>query len=185
MSQNTLNSPRTTGVLLHPSSLPNSPFCGSFGSPAREWLRLLAENQIGVWQFLPIAPTDQTGSPYSSPSSFAYNPFFLDVKDLVDQGFLPLSFLQEFTELNDSNKSLVDFTLINKFSNQVGILLREFWKYQEPEKHSEFQSWCLKQYWLDDHVLFMELRKQFHNLPWWEWPEPYSKKKYESNKCLE
>ena len=176
MIQNTLNSPRTTGVLLHPSSLPNSPLCGSFGSPAREWLRLLARNEIGVWQFLPIAPTDQTGSPYSSPSGFAYNPCFLDVNDLIKDGFLPLSVLEELPKLNNQNTSIVDFKVVNNFTNLVGRFLREFWNYQDQDKYAEFQSWCLKQYWLEDHVLFMELRKQFENLPWWEWPEPFFNK---------
>tara|TARA_Y100001968_G_scaffold330294_1_gene381746 strand:- start:13993 stop:15534 length:1542 start_codon:yes stop_codon:yes gene_type:complete len=176
MSQNTLNLPRTSGILLHPTSLPNSPFCGSFGSPSREWLKLLAKNQIGVWQFLPIAPTDSTGSPYSSPSSFAYNPCFLDVNDLVEEGYLPLSVLQEISKLTSKENSHFDFKLVNNFSNQLGYFLREYWEHQHEEKHIEFEAWCLKQYWLEDHVLFIELRKQFQNLPWWEWPEPFFKK---------
>ncbi len=70
---------RNSGILLHPTSLPDSPVCGSFGKPAREWLNELADSGIGVWQFLPLAPTDSFGSPYSSPSSFAFNPWFLDL----------------------------------------------------------------------------------------------------------
>ena len=79
---------RTSGILLHPTSLPNSPFCGSFGLPARAWLNELASSGVGVWQFLPLAPTDSMGSPYSSPSSFALNPWFLDQDDLLKEGFL-------------------------------------------------------------------------------------------------
>ena len=176
MIQNTLNSPRTTGVLLHPSSLPNSPLCGSFGSPAREWLRLLARNEIGVWQFLPLSPTDQTGSPYSSPSSFAYNSCFLDVNDLIEDGFLPSSFLNELPEAITTSSSLVDFSLSNTFSEMLGYSLRKFWEEQDHDKHVQFEAWCSKQFWLEDHVLFMELKKYFKNRPWWEWPEPFFKK---------
>ena len=79
---------RNSGILLHPTSLPDSTVCGSFGKPARAWLNELAEAGIGVWQFLPLAPTDSFGSPYSSPSSFAFNPWFLDQNDLVRDGFL-------------------------------------------------------------------------------------------------
>ena len=79
---------RNSGILLHPTSLPDSPVCGSFGKPARQWLNELADSGIGVWQFLPLAPTDSFGSPYSSPSSFAFNPWFLDQNDLVRDGFL-------------------------------------------------------------------------------------------------
>ena len=73
---------RSTGVLLHPTALPGSPVCGSFGEPCRRWLQLLADHDIGVWQMLPLAPPDPTGSPYSSPSCNALNPWFLDGQDL-------------------------------------------------------------------------------------------------------
>ena len=82
-------SQRGIGVLLHPTALPDSPVCGGFGAAARAWLTSLARHGISVWQVLPVAPTDGTGSPYSSPSSFAINPWLLDAQDLVDQGFLP------------------------------------------------------------------------------------------------
>ena len=65
--------------------------CGTFGEPSRKWIDLLSRNKISVWQFLPLAPTDSTGSPYSSPSSFAFNPWFLDVYDLAKEGFISFS----------------------------------------------------------------------------------------------
>ena len=49
---------RSTGVLLHPTALPGSPVCGSFGEPCRRWLQLLADHDIGVWQMLPLALPD-------------------------------------------------------------------------------------------------------------------------------
>ena len=79
---------RNSGILLHPTSLPDNPICGTFGNPSRVWLNDLAKSGIGVWQFLPLAPPDSLGSPYSSPSSFAFNPWFLDENDLVRDGFL-------------------------------------------------------------------------------------------------
>ena len=79
---------RSTGVLLHPTALPESPICGTFGAPTRKWLQLLADSNIGVWQVLPLGPCDSMGSPYSSPSSFAFNPCFLDAQDLLEDGFI-------------------------------------------------------------------------------------------------
>jgi 4-alpha-glucanotransferase len=73
-----LGGQRAVGVLLHLSSLPGPAPSGGFGASAIEWLDLLAQHQVGVWQVLPLAPTDGTGSPYSSPSGFALNPQFLD-----------------------------------------------------------------------------------------------------------
>ena len=85
---------RSTGVLLHPTALPGSPVCGSFGEPCRRWINLLADNNIGVWQLLPLAPPDGTGSPYNSPSSFALNPWFLDAEERAQVDFFGLSVCQ-------------------------------------------------------------------------------------------
>ena len=103
---------RSSGVLLHPTSLPDSPICGSFGHPARKWLHSLAKNGIGVWQFLPLAPTDSMGSPYSSPSSFAFNPWFLDVSDLEKEDFLTNKSLMYIQDLGGCEDK-VDFQLAN------------------------------------------------------------------------
>ena len=89
VSQSTgLQSRRRVGVLLHPTALPGSPICGGLGVSARQWIHALVRHGIAVWQVLPLAPPDGTGSPYSSPSSFALNPWLLDATDLVDEGFL-------------------------------------------------------------------------------------------------
>ena len=78
---------RFSGILLHPTALPCRLVNGGFGEQARNWLKLLSKNGINVWQFLPLSPTDQTGSPYSSPSGFALNPWFLDAMDLLMMHF--------------------------------------------------------------------------------------------------
>ena len=174
MEDNFLKTPRSMGVLLHPSSLPNSPVCGTFGAPARDWLRLLASNGIGVWQFLPLAITDKTGSPYSSLSCFSYNPWFLDVNDLVEEGFLPASVVKGLPGQDDQNTTHIDFDLANLRSQRVGNYLRAFWEDQSSDRHNEFHAWCDKQFWLKDHALFIELRRQHNDLPWWEWPECFS-----------
>ena len=80
--------PRQCGVLLHPTSLPASSGCGTLGVAARDWVELLGREGVGVWQLLPVAPPDGTGSPYSSPSGSALNSWLLDADDLVEGGFL-------------------------------------------------------------------------------------------------
>ncbi len=174
MGQNILKTPRTSGVLLHPSSLPNSPVCGTFGAAARDWLRLLAKNGIGVWQFLPLSTTDKSGSPYSSPSSFSYNPWFLDVDDLVEEGFLPPSAVRNLPGASDSNRRIVNFALADLRSQEVGRCLRECWGSQSAFIHDQFNLWCEKQFWLEDHACFMELRRQYDEIAWWDWPDNFS-----------
>ena len=160
---------RNSGILLHPSSLPDSPICGSFGKAARDWLSDLAESGIGVWQFLPLAPPDTFGSPYSSPSSFAFNPWFLDENDLVNEGFLANN-LENFTFNVDVFDNRVDFKLANLKVKSLSDSLVEYWDQQNINTKEEFEIWCKEQFWLDDHSLFMELKIQNNNLPWWEWP---------------
>ena len=64
---------KSLGVLMHPTSIPGGRVCGTFGKGAKEWIKKLHKHGIEYWQFLPLTPTDSTGSPYSSPSSFALN----------------------------------------------------------------------------------------------------------------
>ena len=74
---------RQAGVLLHVTALPGPQQCGSFGQDALEWISLLCRQGIKVWQVLPLAPVDGTGSPYSSPSGSALNPALLDGASLA------------------------------------------------------------------------------------------------------
>ena len=170
-------SPRAIGLLLHPTSLPGTNNCGSFGDFARRWLRALSSNGIGVWQFLPLGPTDSTGSPYSSPSSFAYNPWFLDVNDLIQDGFLTPKTGELLPFESQENAYKVNFKLADIRSQRIAELLLDSWGFQSEANHDEFQSWCSKQFWLEDHVAFMELRRQYQNSPWWEWPKDFSMRK--------
>jgi len=163
---------RNSGILLHPTSLPDSPICGTFGNPARAWLNELSESGIGVWQFLPLAPPDSFGSPYSSPSSFAFNPWFLDVNDLVRDGFLANN-LENFSYKNVAFHDRVDFQLANSKAKYLRSSLVDYWERQNKTIQEEYEIWCSKQFWLDDHSIFMELKIQHNNLPWWEWPDKY------------
>jgi len=158
---------------LHPTSLPGRSVCGSFGETAREWLKNLSENGIGVWQFLPLAPPDSLGSPYSSPSSFAFNPWFLDEKDLVRDGFLANNF-EEVSQQIDYFDSKVDFQLADSKVKYLKESLIEYWEKQNTSIKEEFEIWCEKQFWLSDHSIFMELKIQNNNLPWWQWPEEFA-----------
>ena len=95
---------KSLGVLMHPSCIPGGRVYGTFGKGAKEWIKKLHEHGIEYWQFLPLTPTDSTGSPYSSPSSFALNPWFLDIDYLIEKGFISISNLEDLN-LNGLNLS--------------------------------------------------------------------------------
>ncbi len=165
-------STRTTGILLHPTSLPGNPICGSFGDSARIWIEKLSKHDIGVWQVLPLSPTDSTGSPYSSPSSFAINPWFIDVNDLIKDNFLPSSILNDLPgENHNSQTNRLDFNIAQRRSDYIGKHLRVEWIKQSPKTHQKFKEWCKRNKWIDQHSTFMEIRKQHNYLPWWQWPQ--------------
>ncbi len=166
---------RFSGILLHPTSLPSKEVCGTFGEPSRKWIKLLSENGISVWQFLPLSPVDSLGSPYSSLSSFALNPWFLDATDLVRDGYLPSSIIRELPNTSlDIDNSAIDFNLADLRSDEIGKALAAYWQKQSLSRHNKFNNWSRNQFWLDDHACFMEIRKQHNGLPWWEWKSSLS-----------
>ncbi len=136
---------RNSGILLHPTSLPNNPICGTFGNSARAWLNDLAKCGIGVWQFLPLAPPDSFGSPYSSPSSFAVNPWFLDENDLVREGFLSNN-LEDFPSKFEGFHERVDFELANSKVKFLSSSLVDYWEKQNATIKEKFNIWCEKQF---------------------------------------
>ena len=93
---------KSLGVLLHPSCIPGGRVSGTFGRGTKEWIYKLHKHGIEYWQFLPLSPTDSKGSPYSSTSSFALNPWFLDIDDLIEKGFI---FISNKEELGPENQN--------------------------------------------------------------------------------
>src|SRR2546425_4391834 len=80
--------PRSTGILLHPISLPSRGGIGDLGPAAYEFLDFLAEARQGLWQVLPLNPPANGNSPYSSTSAFAGNLLLISLERLADDGWL-------------------------------------------------------------------------------------------------
>ena len=78
---------RKSGVLLHPTSLPGTPGIGTIGKPAYEFIDWLTDAGQSLWQILPLGPTGYGDSPYQSFSTFALNPLFIDLVNLVERGW--------------------------------------------------------------------------------------------------
>jgi 4-alpha-glucanotransferase len=149
---------RRCGVLLHPTALPGAGPVGTFGAAARDWIRLLGRSGVGVWQLLPLAPTDGTGSPYSSPSGSALNPALLDGELLRQEGFI----MEPATEPG---------------AGALGEALLRGWQ-RQPRCHKQaFRRWRrAERFWLRDHCRFMVLRSLHDGEPWWQWPAPLAQR---------
>ena len=168
---------RRAGVLLHPTSLPGPGGCGGFGQAAHDWLALLGRHGIGVWQLLPLAPTDGTGSPYSSPSGSALNPWLLDAEALVQSGFLERTDLEALPGAADRSGPL-DLAAMPARSRALGEALARCWPGQPVEQHRAFRRWRHRERgWLPDHALFMVIRRLQGGQPWWQWPAPLARRR--------
>ena len=108
---------RSSGVLMHVSSLWGEYGVGSFGKEAREWIDFLAASGFGAWQVLPFCLPDECNSPYKSHSAFSSNPYFIDLPTLFEQGLLTQSeldaarqkspYLCEFDRLREERFALL------------------------------------------------------------------------------
>ena len=168
---------RRAGILLHPTALPGPGGCGGFGQAAHDWLALLGRHGIGVWQLLPLAPTDGTGSPYSSPSGSALNPWLLDAERLVQEGFLERSDLEALPGAADRSGPL-DLAVLPARSRALGEALARRWSAQSEQHRRAFSRWRRRQRgWLRDHALFMVIRRHQDGEPWWQWPAPLARRR--------
>ena len=161
---------KSLGILLHPSSLPGGTQSGTFGIEAKVWIKKLSNYGINYWQFLPLTPTDSTGSPYSSPSSFAINPWFLDINELIEKRFVFISKKEELEIKNQNQNNYFDFDLAENLSRKIGDHLFNAWESQSEQRKKDFYKWIKNNYWVEDYSIFMVLREEFNMLPWWQWP---------------
>jgi 4-alpha-glucanotransferase len=166
---------RACGVLLHPTALPGTPCCGSLGAAAREWIDLLGREGIGVWQLLPLAPTDGTGSPYSSPSGSALNPWLIDADDLVADGLIDPADRDALPRGQDAR---LDPVCAGERAAAIAAALRRRWSGQPRERLEAFDRWEERQrFWLVDHCRFMVIRRLQGGRPWWEWPADLARRR--------
>ena len=89
---------RKAGVLLHISSLPGEFGCGTFGKNAYRFADFLASSGFTIWQVLPFNIPHKDACPYSSVSTFAQNPLFIDPEILLEKGLITKSELDEIKE---------------------------------------------------------------------------------------
>ncbi len=90
-----INMKRSSGVLMHISTLHGDYSVGSFGKEARDFVDFLAASGFSYWQTLPFCMTDEYNSPYKSFSAFSLNPYFIDLELLFEQGYITLAELQK------------------------------------------------------------------------------------------
>jgi 4-alpha-glucanotransferase len=160
--------PRTTGILLHPTSLPARGGIGDFGPAAYEFADFLASARQGLWQVLPLGPLGYGNSPYSSTSAFAGNPLLISLERLADRGWTDRLRITDYID----HVGPVNYEAV--FHRKMPMLAeaaRNFSKKATGHARARFEQFCQEnQSWLDDFVLFDELRSRYKLMNWNEWP---------------
>jgi 4-alpha-glucanotransferase len=154
---------RSSGVLLHPTSLPGPYGIGDLGPEAARFLRWLRAAGQRAWQVLPLGPTGYGDSPYQSFSAFAGNPLLISPDRLVEEGALSPADVSDAPELPTSK---VDYGAASEW--KLGLLREAHARAGELPGFEEFRG--LHSGWLDDYALFMALKDDHGGGPWVEWP---------------
>ena len=158
---------RRNGMLLPIASLPSPYGIGGFSKEAYEFIDLLEETGQKLWQILPLGPTSYGDSPYQSFSTFAGNPYFIDLDTLVEKGWLT----KEACEASDygDNESYIDY---GRIYNSRFVLLKQAFLNSDVLSDEKFAEFCkANQHWLPDYALYMALKNQNDGKSWIEWEE--------------
>ena len=150
---------RSSGILMHITSLPGPYGVGTLGSPARSFVDFLEEAGQGYWQILPLSPTGYGNSPYQSCSTYAGNPYLIDLDCLVEEGLLEKADIEQFQW--NQREDRVDFGLM--YQNRMAVLRKTFERFSGGE---EFDKFCAgNTQWLSDFALSMALKEENNGQP--------------------
>jgi len=164
-------SERAAGVLLHPTALPGAQGVGTLGDPVDQLLRFLQSAGLRYWQTCPLGPTGFGDSPYQCFSSFAGNPYLIDVLPLQAAGWISEA---EVTRLRELPEDSVDFGALYERKFPLLFKVWDRWRQQgrPPLATDSFEAFRREQAdWLDAYALFSALKEDQGGKPWWEWPQ--------------
>jgi 4-alpha-glucanotransferase len=157
---------RRSGVLLHPSSFPGPWGIGDLGPQARTFVDFLATTQQQTWQILPLGPTGEDGSPYSSYASSAGNPLLVSIEELSSDGMSPAVDPPEHAESPAVDQHAVRARKLPALKQIAHTFLAA-----AAPLRDEFDRFCAERRdWLDDYALFMALKETHPGKGWNQWP---------------
>jgi len=161
---------RQSGILLPISALPSKYGIGCFSKEAYDFVDTLVESGQSLWQILPLGPTGYGDSPYQSFSTFAGNPYYIDLETLISEKLLTKEECEAvcFGE----NEEKIDYEKI--YLARFDILKIAYKRAKERGELGtiEYQNFCWKQsHWIHDYSLYMALKDRFDGKSLEEWEE--------------
>ena len=158
---------RSSGILLAVSSLPSPYGIGTLGKAAYEFADFLHDAGQHYWQMLPLGPTSYGDSPYQSFSTFAGNPYFIDLDMLIDDGLLKKSEVAKCQW--GTEPRYVDYGKIYESRFKVLALAKQRGWQRDAEQVAAFREENCR--WLEDYALYMACKRHFGMKSWTEWPD--------------
>ncbi|MBE5962898.1 MAG: 4-alpha-glucanotransferase [Lachnospiraceae bacterium] len=158
---------RASGILLPVSALPGKYGIGCFSKEAYEFIDFLERAGQKYWQILPLGPTGYGDSPYQSFSTFAGNPYYIDLERLIEEGLLKK---EECDSLNfGSDQSHIDYAAI--YENRFMILKQAYLRFIKnmPDDYEAFNQ--ENGFWLNDYALYMAIKNYYHDKGIDEWDQ--------------
>lgn len=173
---------RKSGILLPVSSIPSKYGIGTFSKEAYSFIDFLVKAGQKIWQILPLGPTGYGDSPYQSFSTFAGNPYYIDLEALIKKGWLTSEECEAFDF--GSNAQYVDYEKI--YFSRFKVLRKAYKKAVEDhiEKEKAYQDFEKSNaFWLDDYALYMAIKDNLSGISWAEWDDDIKLRKPEAIKA--
>ena len=159
---------RSSGIIMHISSLPEEYGIGTLGEEAYKFADFLDKTGQSYWQILPLGHTSYGDSPYQAFSAFAGNPYFIDLKFLVRDGLLEKGDLKGIVFGHDA--SIVDYEKL--FEVRYPVLRKAYARAKHTLK-AEIEAFAKENAsWLEDYAMYMAIKEKMDLLSWQEWDEP-------------
>lgn len=156
---------RRNGVIMPIFSIPSPYGIGTFGKEAYEVVDFISDASIKYWQILPLGQTSYGDSPYQSFSSFAGNPYFVDLDMLIEDGLLAKD---DLDSLNfGDNDRYVDYAIQYNLRYRILEKAYENSKGKLDKNIKEFRK--EESFWIEDYALFMAIKHDSLDVSWVEW----------------
>ena len=158
---------RASGILMPIFSLPSRYGIGSFSKSAYQFVDMLKKAGQKYWQILPLCPTSYGDSPYQSFSTYAGNPYFIDLDQLIEEKLLT----RKECQTCDFGDDPQDIDYGKLYENRFKLLHKAYERANVGEDQ-EFEAYRRENaWWLDDYALFMAVKDRFDGVAWNEWAE--------------
>lgn len=159
---------RSSGLLLHVTSLPSYGGIGDFGPAAYAFADFLADSKQRLWQVLPLSPTGYGNSPYAALSACAGNPLLISLEYLSAWGWIPRDRL---TNLPSRSGDVHWEEVVSTKIPLIEEAARNFLHKHDAEQWARFEGYCrMNGTWLESYAFYSVLRRKFNGASWNTWP---------------